>query len=468
MKAYKKLRGISMLKKTIGYFLVVLFTFAGCDGGEKLQYLRDLAKERVEKGYSLGISVGVIEDGEFYTFSYGKHSEESKIPVNSSSRYMIASLSKTMTGTVLSKMINEGLMSIDDPLTNFLFPELSLDSDVASSLTFKQLVTHTAGFPYNPPYMGSHFDENPYVGTLEEFYEYLNSLTGSDVTPSSEPFYSNVGISLLGYVLQHKKNYASFHEMMKKELLLPLGMIQTSAKKPSNNFLLSKGFDGDKEREPLNLDSISPAGGMYSNINNLMKYLALHMGLWEKYNLHEDLTQAAKDSHIAQYWDDKSKAGYGMTWGLNTYEDMRFIGHAGNVPGYKAFIGFTSDYRKGIVILTSSERIVNDIGMQYLTDQALELKPLKQDIPMTAEELQEYAGVYAVPGVLTIPLVVENGKLYYVETSKHRLFPEAKDSFFDKGLLHVEIEFVRSNGIIVGLNLTQYGQKIPITFPKVQ
>ncbi len=452
--------------------LVLMVTLFGCDGGEDLKYLRDLAQERVDKDYSLGISVGIIEDGEMYTFSFGKTNKNKNMPVTLYTKFLIASISKTMTGTMLSKQIDENLMSIEDTVSMHLFDEISaMDQDIASSITLKQLVTHTSGLPTSPSYV-TRLEEGPY--TVDQFFDYMNSVSVDEISPGNEYQYSNVATSLLGYILQHKKNKQTFQELLNSELFYKLAMVNTNIVVNPNNPLVSRRYDGDVQSDPIDLNHIAPAGGIYSNTKDMMKYLALHMGMLEKYPTYKSLSRAAKATHATV--DINNYYEMGMSWFKLRLEDCTIVYHPGGVSGYASFLGFTDDYSKGIIILTSSNFPVFDMGLHYLSGGIVPTATIYDSMDMTTEEMDEYTGTYviAVPGFSPVFIIKKDDKLYMqmkpvnaTMYTDYRLFKKGDDSFFIK-LGDITLDFQRNAGTIAHFLYTQNGYTVPLPFMKTE
>ena len=65
----------------------------------------------------------------------------------------------------------------------------------------------------------------------------------------------------------------------------------------------------------------------------------------------------------------------GLGWHLRTNDDLTTVWHNGGTGGYRSFAGFTSDDHKGVVVLTNSNRSVNDLGF-HLLDPSF---PLRKD-----------------------------------------------------------------------------------------
>ena len=94
----------------------------------------------------------VVEDGEIIFDRYfGTFSEDSKIPWDEQTVVAIASISKSVTATLVAVLVGEGNLSFDDPIAKYLpeYAELKLQKGDQSvrSPTIAECLSHTAGFP---------------------------------------------------------------------------------------------------------------------------------------------------------------------------------------------------------------------------------------------------------------------------------------------------------------------------------
>ena len=104
-------------------------------------------KTNSEKADVGSITAAVIDgDKILWTKSYGFVDKDKKIPASSETLYLIGSISKSVTGLALARLVEQGTLKLDDPISKYL-PEIREVKDLPAnfSLTFRQLATHTAG-----------------------------------------------------------------------------------------------------------------------------------------------------------------------------------------------------------------------------------------------------------------------------------------------------------------------------------
>lgn len=111
----------------------------------------------VAEGVVPGASIAISYRGELVSH---RHAGEARsgIPVSNETLFGLASLSKPITAAAVMTLIDEGLMDLDEPVTEIL-PEFGADVSPRHSIavlesqrddiTLRQLLAHTAGLPEN-------------------------------------------------------------------------------------------------------------------------------------------------------------------------------------------------------------------------------------------------------------------------------------------------------------------------------
>ena len=93
-----------------------------------------------------GIAIGILHDGDEDIAAYGVTNLEHPLPVDADTLFQIASITKTITATVVMRLVERGALDLDSPIRRYL-PEFKLrDEEVAKRATLRHLVTHTGGW----------------------------------------------------------------------------------------------------------------------------------------------------------------------------------------------------------------------------------------------------------------------------------------------------------------------------------
>jgi D-alanyl-D-alanine carboxypeptidase len=163
-------------------------------------------------------SVAVMVDGQLvHQAAYGERVPGSGEPADSTDRYRIASISKTITAIVVMQLVEGGELAFDQPIGQLVLDYLGVvpsDPD-AASLTVQQLLTHTSGF-------GKH--QSTFFGNGAVSYSDAAriGMSGS-VSPGAAYAYSNMNFAVLSVLIEAVTGQA-YERVVTDRLLTPLGI----------------------------------------------------------------------------------------------------------------------------------------------------------------------------------------------------------------------------------------------------
>ncbi|MCX5263223.1 serine hydrolase domain-containing protein [Streptomyces sp. NBC_00199] len=169
----------------------------------------------------------------------------------------IASLTKVVTGTALTRMAAAGVLALDDPLERWL------PAAPATGITLLHLARHTSGLPRLPP--GPLPDRDPYAAfDLPALHALLPRLDTLAVgPPGSGEEYSNFGYAILGAALSAAAG-TTYEELATAYVLRPLDIAEMTAHPAPERCLQAPGLFGGSRR-PWTMDgAILPAGGLWA------------------------------------------------------------------------------------------------------------------------------------------------------------------------------------------------------------
>ena len=171
----------------------------------------------------------------------------------------IASCSKWLTAALTMIFVEEGKISLDDPVAKYLPIFASYSKKY---ITIRNCLAHTTGIHAEEPGLKAILQGKKY-STLEDEVNAFASKHEIERNPGEMFFYSNIGLNIVGRVLEvvTKK---TFDRLIADRLLRPLKMRQTT-------FYI----DYDK--------SFNPSGGALSTANDYMNFLTmiLNKGMFE-------------------------------------------------------------------------------------------------------------------------------------------------------------------------------------------
>lgn len=416
--------------------------------------LENVLKHKVEtEKLSVGIAAAIIENGQVSFINVGVANKETAQEIDQNTLFEIGSVSKVMTSTALATFVNEGKLKLSDSVQSYLPESVRLPINNDKAITFESLANHRSGLPRLPSNMPFGDPLNPYVDyTTEMMYEFLNQYTLPREVGES-PEYSNLAVGLLGHTLA-KIDDVNYEQMLKQRVLKPLKMNDTYVDVPTSVLSRrSKGHNGNLESTKYwQLPAIAGAGAVVSDASDMALYLKANMQ-------QNELASAIKLSHqpTAEFGNSHTKVGLG--WIIQGSADGDVYMHNGQTGGFASFIGFNPTLRIGIVILSNTSILMDEIGYSYLTNSLASIK-LTTPVKVAEEELAKLVGKYElVPGFI-LSITHDEDKLFVQGTGQPRL-PLTANSFneFVNNEVKARIQFeLDSDGIGKSLTMYQGGQ----------
>ena len=306
-----------------------------------------------------GLSLAIIKDGKIVKVQgYGLADVKGKVAATPETIYDIASVSKPLVATGVMLLVQEGVLSIDDPITKHL-------EDMPASwraITIRHLLTHTSGLVRDAPGYQQYRDR--------EDSEVIKSAYSLPLrfAPGEKWEYSNAGFSPLARIIT-KVTGRPWTEYLAEKIFKPAGMTSThplNTKTPPDR---ARGYaDNDTLKEADYRRALLPAGGFLSTVIDLAKFDAL---------LERDgfLTEATR----RQMWtpvtlNNGTTYPYGLGWELDaqgSVKGRRVVRHGGSVIGFRSEFARFVDDRLTIILLMNLhdvdwQSIVRGVAAAYL------------------------------------------------------------------------------------------------------
>jgi CubicO group peptidase (beta-lactamase class C family) len=317
-----------------------------------------------------GIAAGVVVDGDLvWARGFGWSEREDKIPMAPGAVSRTGSISKSVTAMVLMRLVDQGVVSLDDPVGRYL-PEFASVRDPrpgAAAVTLRHLASHTAGIEREP----ANVEEMVY-GPIERWEELIaESLrnTAFDSVPGARYQYSNIGFGALGLALSRAAGMP-FMDLVQAEVFDPLGMtgsafvVVGAELEPRLAMGYANRRDGtvDAEqpwREHEGRGYKVPNGGVYSTVADLGRFLGALAGTRGLRILSEDSRKAMTSIQTPE----SDESGYGIGLAIQRYpERFSTVGHGGSVAGYTAYMAVSPESGIGVVLLRNYQRGETNLG----------------------------------------------------------------------------------------------------------
>ncbi|USG68362.1 beta-lactamase family protein [Brevibacillus ruminantium] len=352
----------------------------------------------MEQEQIAGAAVAVSRHGELlYEKGFGLRDLETKEPVSPDTVFGIASITKSFTALAIMQLEEAGVLSVDDPVTDYL-PEFSLAAlQDPSRVRIRHLLSHTTGLApiFRREELCKLNDHLSYVA--EEEHLCLGE-------PGEYFSYCNDTFLLLGLIVERVTGKL-FRRHMTSELLDRLEMNRSTfsleevarLSDVSVPYVKKAGGGWEKVAWPV-LGNYEVGGGIRSNVRDLLTYGELYVNGGSCRG-----SRLVRPETLARMWQPvhqigrKTSYGYALTT-TRDYVGRTLVEHGGGQPGVSSHFGFVPEEGLVAVVLTNVANVpVRNIWLAAI-HQVLGLPPEHREkeprYPATSEELSRFVGTY--------------------------------------------------------------------------
>ncbi len=325
----------------------------------------DLKIDSIVKNYMLnadncGLSIAMVNNGETIYYNYGQTKRGNNELPDNKTIYEIGSVSKTFTGILLGQAINDKKLNLNDDIRKYLPGDYKNLSYNNKPIEIIHLVNHTSRIPRVPMDIAQQKDydqKNPYKNYNKEMvFNYLKTIR-IDTIPGTKNEYSNLGMALLGIILE-KVYDKSYEALMSEYICGPLNMPNTKLKLSDVELKkFATGYDNyGEEATHWDLGDLAAAGGVRSTTSDMVNYVKANI---------EETNAAIKLSHSPTFNDGRNNTA--LAWQLMiTKKGNEMIWHNGGTFGFVSFCGFIKSKKCGVVVLSNSGNSVDYIALGIL------------------------------------------------------------------------------------------------------
>ena len=419
--------------------------------------IRSLIADQIDVQHkSVGMVIGIITPGGRRVVSHGTTSRRHGRPVDGDTAFEIASVTKVFTSLLLTDMVERGEVTLNDPVAAYLPAEVGVPQRKGRQITLVDLATHTSGLPPQPPDLSGLDDPIAATYSLEQLY---SSVSGYQLTRNigSEWEYGNLDIALLGHALARTAR-TDYETLVRARVTGPLGLSRTSTVGPSLGPNIVVSHDSDLRPTPyLALGALAPAGAMFSSTNDLLTLLGACLGMVPSplKTALDAMVQTRRPMQppilamVRRYWRVMLRAAFSrrrsfssssvftraeqaLGWYVVGRGTEEIVVHDGAGPSCSASIAYDARARTGVVVLSNTGVIVQDISRHLLWRESPLARPRKE-ITLDPAILDRYMGTYQsaatpaftvlregdrlmvrLPYMATLPLRAESEHDFYV------------------------------------------------------
>ena len=418
--------------------------------------VRQRAEDLTRTGMHASIVIAVIDGKDSAVYGFGTAHPGKPGKPGADTVYQIGSVTKTMTALLLADAVAEGKVKLDDPVATLL-PGYTVPAFDGKQISLLDLATHYSSLPRLPDNFTPTNPANPYADYTPAKQRQFLAAYRLPHAPGTRFDYSNIGYAVLGTALAAQAG-TSYEALLQSRIAVPLGMRSTS-NQPTHGMLarLAPGHLLSGEATPAwELNVVAPAGGVYASARDMVAYLQAYM--------FKPLRPYALALQPQRPLAADSDTKIGLAWLLEQRQGHSYAWHSGQTGGYTSYAAFTTDGKRGVVVLTNTARLVDTLGLAALfpgTALPALKKPLAAiSVPRAA--LAEYVGEYPLDKDFTLTVTLGKQGLEAAGTGvgSAPLFASAKDQFFFRAI-DADLAFTRdAAGKIVNAVLKQGGQDV--------
>lgn len=413
-----------------------------------------------ESKRAVGMVVGVIDGHGSYVISRGRLDQTRAAQPDGDSVFEIGSITKVFTSLLLADMVERGEVRMDDPVSKYLPPTVSVPTRNGRQITLQDLSAQVSGLPSLPDNFKPADLANPYADyATPALYDFLSRYKlARDIGERYE--YSNLGVGLLGHALARRAG-STYQELVRHRILEPLGMADTSISLTRTQLdRLATGHNS--ALQPVrnwDFDVLEGAGALRSTANDMLKFLAANLELVDT-----PLRPAMRRMRSAQRETGIPDVGIMLGWHVLNKFGSTVVWHNGATAGYRAFLGLDPAAVKGVIVLCNTDLVPDDLGLHILEPRYPVAKFRAAQEPkaveLSASVLAGYIGEYEMAPGVTFKITQVGSRLFAQATGQPtiELFAENAREFHLK-LADTRVTFtVNESGGVTGLILHQTGR----------
>lgn len=357
-----------------------------------------------------GLALAIITDHELqYARGFGVTTTvDGAVPVTADTLFRIGSISKTLTATLIMRLVEAGALDLDAAIIDYI-PWLSIRSGDIRTITLRTLMSMTSGLmegsvataEYPLPPLRQRRDLRGLEEHIRDDFPYQFAVA----PPRAIWWYNTGGTNLTGHIAE-VAGKRPFADLMHERVLAPLGMTHTMYD-PSVAMTYPVALphailpDGSVtvERNLLDYVWMYPGAFAFSTVRDLAQIALLHLRSatlnGSRFLTAESIAQMQKSHGVV---GTATQLNYGLNLFLDTYKGVRRVGHDGVYFASRSKFVVAPDAGVGLVILHNRGeewRVAREALLDALFDELLNLAPKSPPPPTTRPGFfRGEAGIY--------------------------------------------------------------------------
>lgn len=376
---------------------------AGKDEKPKPAQSIDELRQQIEKilkdTHTNGVSIAIVhKNGPEWVTGLGMADLAGNRAATADTLFRIGSTSKTFVSLSILMLVDQGKLSLDDPL-HTLAPEVWFDNPWESSdpVRVVNLLEHTTG--WDDLHFREYAKQAPDSMSLREGLDYDHHSRTSRWPPGTRMAYCNAGPAVAAYVVE-KITGQRFEDFVQQNLFNPIGMKTATYFEPAPGTATTLYHPDGRTPFPYSHIIMRPAGAINASANDMAAYLEFDLnrgaanGKQVVPSPDIDRMESPKSTWAAK---EGLKAGYGLSNFWSVEDGFVYHGHDGGVDGGLTDMSYMPDYGVGYFFSINSEsgdafEKVGKAVRAYITHSLQ--KPVVPPVAQLPVNAADYAGWY--------------------------------------------------------------------------
>ena len=349
---------------------------------DRLDGLAEFITESLEDWDLPGLAVAVVhQDAVVFADGFGVKELGRQEGVDAQTLFQIGSTTKAFAAAAIGTLVDDGLVTWDDPVIKHL-PWFQLkDPWVTAHVTIRDLLSHRSG-------MAAHAFPALTLFDAREVAERARLLDGQGPF-RGEYRYSNQAYGIAGLIVEAVTG-KSWGEWVEERLFGPLGMDDSAASPygvwddafvaptflgtapvgqagiddaSGANVAMPHGVDREGDRRVLpwqSYDNLQAAGSVVSSATDMVNWLRMHLAAGTF-----DGTQVLGPTTVEEIlapqiltpgyflFADQGHDAYGFGWSHGTFQGQTYLSHGGGIFGFPAYVAMLPESGAGVVVLAN-------------------------------------------------------------------------------------------------------------------
>lgn len=345
-----------------------------------------------------GVVVGVVAgDDLVWAQGFGHADIAAERPMTPDTRFRMASHSKLFTATAIMQLREQGLLRLDDPVSQYLpWFEVKTAAPDDAPITLEHLLTHGSGLPREA---GPHWSDFEFP-SAEQLQTLLPERQAA-FSPEARWKYSNLAYTLAGMIVEQVSGQR-WAEYLQRHIFDPLAMDASSVDLEDPKLATGYGRrmpDGSRSIMPfVDARAMASATGLTSTVEDMARFVSAQFREGTRGENRLLSTASLREMHRVRMLENDWTRGQGIGFAVMRIDERLYVGHGGGYPGYTTHTRIQLDDAIGVIVLTNtndsspshiSAELMKTVGQAVARATLAEPEPVEWNA-----DWSRFAGVY--------------------------------------------------------------------------